>query len=225
MISRRCGAAMASRASTTRPMSSRGRRAPSALAARRRCDRDDRASLRVVIGVGEDQIEHMLERDALHFLHRVGEERVEDVGDDQADQARSPERQAAGMGVWGVVVGFDRAANGIPGGGGDRSAVVDDPGDGRGRHAGVAGDIREDAPGARRTRGFRAVEIWECKRVHRVAGTPLARRRSGQPSSTGAPGLWQDPEESARNQEIRPSNRLQPLALVNPRCYTLLATI
>jgi len=59
----------------------------------------------------------MLERDALDFLISVTRSGKNGLEMSETIRARSPQHQTAGMGVGVVVVGFDRPADGIPGGG------------------------------------------------------------------------------------------------------------
>ena len=118
-------AARAARRPSARPPPPPGNGLPWRRPRRRWRARRSTPPLRLVLGAPDDR----------------GEERVGDVGDDDAEHHRRPGAQAAGRAVAPVAELGDRGQHPLPQVSGDISLPVHDPRHGRRRHPGRGGDV------------------------------------------------------------------------------------
>jgi hypothetical protein len=107
-----------------------------------------RHAVGVVVGVGEDHLVAVLVGGGLDPLHQLREERVRDVGHDQADQVAPARRQGACVGVGVVLAAADDAEDLVADLAGDAAGFVQDAGDGRRGDPRLGGDVGEPDVGA-----------------------------------------------------------------------------
>ena len=95
---------------------------------------------RIFVRAAEQQAVAARAGDRLESGHDLDEERVHQIGNDDAERVRAPQREAARDGV-GLVAKFGNLGE-DPGAGrvADVLAIVEDLGDGRDRHAEFSGD-------------------------------------------------------------------------------------
>ena len=95
----------------------------------------------VVFGAGDQQTAAGLARDLAGALHDAGGEGVEDVGNDEAEAARTARGEAAGDGAGPVVKLAHDLQDALAGFGRDNSGVVEHVADRANRYPGLAGDL------------------------------------------------------------------------------------
>ncbi len=136
------------------------------------------------LGVAQHQVVALLEAVTLHPAHHLGEEGVAGGGDQHADTVGLLHLETAGHQAWGIVELAHGGEDPLAGLLGDEAGLVDDVGDGGGRHPRQRRhllDIGHQCPCAvcssrkASTSCLLGMELWAPNRVTESAAAPWAK--------------------------------------------------
>jgi hypothetical protein len=133
---------------------------------------------RVEACCGEEGLEAAAARFVVECRGDLCEERIEQVGDDDADEAGAPAREIAGEEIGRVAELRDDLEDARAGLGADVGLAVEDAGDGAERDVGDAGDIlnADAACGRQRVFSCRGFGLRWCFQANRLRARTLPTR-------------------------------------------------